>query len=316
MSAPAPAPASRSVAWRLAQLGLTAVVIALAVWKLWGQWSSASPAELRFQLNIPAFLAASAIVFVTYLVLIETWRRVLALLGAPVAFAPAARVWFASNLGKYIPGKIWTLTGLVVLVGREGVSAPAAGASAIVMTIAQVASGFAVVMFASTDVVRQLTGGTTALLVATAGMIASLAAAPLIAGQWNRLAVRLGREQLRVDVPFAAIVLALVGCTLSWFMYGLAFQLLVHSITGTSGPFFAYTAAYASSYLFGFLMIFAPGGIGARELALTTVLPVLGLSTPVQAAMITVVSRLWLTAVELLPSVIAAVRTAAASRPR
>src|SRR5690242_317834 len=110
------------------QITLTTALIVIAGWKLRGQWADASRAGVHFQVYWLALLAASAIVFATYLLLIETWRRVLELLGAPVAFAPAARVWFASNLGKYIPGKIWTLTGMVVLIGREGVPAPAASA--------------------------------------------------------------------------------------------------------------------------------------------------------------------------------------------
>ena len=137
--------------------------------------------------------------------------------------------------------------------------------------------------------------------------MASLAAAPLLARQWNRLAKRLGREQLSVTMPFSAVGIALLGCAISWWMYGIAFQFLIHAIFGEApGSIAAYTAAYASSYLVGLLFLPAPGGIGAREAALALVLPALGLATPAQAVVITVASRLWLTVVELVPSVIAA----------
>lgn len=257
-------------------------------------------------------LAASALVFVTYLLLIETWRRVLGRLGARVAFAPAARVWFASNLGKYIPGKIWTVTAMVVMIGKEGVPGPAAGASAVVMTVAQVATGFAVVILTSMRAVQEIAGGVVGVSIATAGMIGSLVAAPVIARQWNRIASRLGREQLSVAVPLSAVGIALAGCTVSWFIYGVAFRLLVYSLFGgASGPTSAYVAAYSASYLFGYLTLFAPGGLGAREVAMAALLPALGIATQAQAAVITIASRLWLTGVELVPSVIAALRSAA-----
>lgn len=305
------AAAARRWGWRVAQVVLTLALVAFAARQLWRQWSDASRVELRFDLNIGWMLAASALVFVTYLLLIETWRRVLNALGARVAFAPAARVWFASNLGKYIPGKIWTVTAMVVMIGREGVPGPAAGASAVVMTVAQVATGFAVVILTSLRAVQETAGGVVGVAIATVGMIACLAAAPLLAKQWNRIAARFGREQLSVDVPLSAVGIALAGCAVSWVLYGVAFRLLVYSLFGgAEGPMSAYVAAYSASYLVGYLTLFAPGGLGAREVAMAAVLPALGLATNAQAAVITIASRLWLTGVELVPSVIAALRSA------
>ena len=303
--------AVRRWAWRVAQVVLTLALVAFAARQLWRQWSHASRAELRFDLNVGWMLAASALVFVTYLLLIETWRRVLGRLGAHVAFSPAARVWFASNLGKYIPGKIWTVTAMVVMIGKEGVPAPTAGAAAVVMTLAQLATGFAVVILTSLRAVQETAGGVAGVAIATVGMIACLAAAPLIARQWNRIASRFGREQLSVDVPLSAVGIALAGCSVSWVLYGVAFRLLVYSLFGgAEGPTSAYIAAYSASYLFGYLTLFAPGGLGAREVAMAAVLPALGLATQAQAAVITIASRLWLTGVELVPSVIAALRSA------
>ena len=307
-------PARLPSAWRKqgVQVALVIAVVAFAAWQLWRQWTHASRVDLRFDIQVGWLLAASAIVFATYLMLVETWRQVLARLGAPVAFGPAARVWFASNLGKYIPGKIWTVTAMVVMIGRDGVPRAVAGASVVVVTIAQAATGFAVVMLTSMRAVREVAGGTTGVVVVTIGMAASLAAAPLLARQWNRLATRFGREQLSVTVPLSAVGVALVGCGISWWLYGLAFRLLVRAIFGeAAGSTSDYVAAYASSYLVGLLVLFAPGGIGAREAALAIILPALGLATQAQAVVITIVSRLWLTVLELVPSVIAATRSVA-----
>jgi glycosyltransferase 2 family protein len=292
------------------QLALTLALIGFAGWQLWRQWSHASRAALHLDIQPLWLVVASLLVLGTYVLLIETWRRILIQLGAPVAFAPAARVWFVSNLGKYVPGKIWQVSAMAVMIGEYGVSLAAASASAVVITIANVATGFAVVLIMSTATVRQLAGGFAGVLTVTLGLVMLLLAVPVLAGQWNKYAHRFGRAQLSINVPLSAIWIALAGCALGWLLYGVAFQLFVRSIVGSApGTTSAYIAAYTASYLIGYLTLFAPGGLGARELVLTTVLVPLGLATPAQAAVITVSSRLWLTALELLPSLAVLLRS-------
>ena len=303
--------------WRLVQLALTLVFVVFAAWYLWRQWSSAADARVRLRFD-PAWLAlASVIVLATYALLIETWRRVLAALGAPVAFAPAAVVWFVSNLGKYVPGKIWQLSAMTVMIGSHGVSVSAAGASAAVITIANIATGFAIVLLTSAATVRQLSGGIAAVVLVTVALLVALLATPLLARHWNQLARRLGREQLSVNIPLRAVWVAVGGCALSWLLYGLAFQYLVRSLIGdTRAPLMAYVTANTASYLLGYLAIFAPGGIGVREVALSAILVPLRIATAQQAVLITVASRLWLTVLEITPSLLALARAAGIRQSR
>jgi hypothetical protein len=69
---------------------LAIVVVAFAGLYLWRQWQSASREQLRVSLDVPRLLFASVIVLATYALLIETWRRVLAVYGSPVSFVDAA----------------------------------------------------------------------------------------------------------------------------------------------------------------------------------------------------------------------------------
>lgn len=300
--------------WRLVQLALTIVLVAFAGWYLWRQWSSVAGAGIAFDFDLLWLSVASVIVLATYALLIETWRQVLVRLGAPVAFAPAARVWFISNLGKYVPGKIWQVSAMTVMIGEHGVPLAAAGASAVVMTIANVATGLAVVLLISAPTVQQLAGGSTGVLAATIGLVLVLVAAPLLARQWNALARRLGRDQLAVSVPLSAVWIAVAGCAVSWLLYGVAFQFFVRALIGPgAAPTSAFITAHAASYLVGYLTLFAPGGIGARELVLSSVLVPLRIATAPQAAVITIASRLWLTVLEMAPSLIALARRGSAT---
>src|SRR3989475_142463 len=82
----------------------------------------------------PAWIAGSALtVLATYAMQIESWRRILAGWRQRLRFGAAARTWSLANLGRYVPGKVWSVAGLVVLAQRAGVQPGPAAASAFVI---------------------------------------------------------------------------------------------------------------------------------------------------------------------------------------
>ena len=309
MSAPAKAHGRSSAIWRSLQIALTVGVVGFAGWYLWKQWSAATENGYHFDFQIGWLIAGSAVILATFLLLVETWRRVLRQLGSDIPFWTAARIWFLSNLGKYVPGRIWAVTTMAMLAGEKGVPVGVVGASSVVVMVANVATGFAVVLVTSAGTVKRIAGGTAGVIAATIGLFVLLFAAPYIASHWNRFSERFHRAQLTVSIPQGAIVFAIVGCTLSWMLYGLAFMLFVRSLIGTtSAPYSAFVTANAASYLVGYLAIIAPAGIGFREVVLATILPPLRIATGPQAAVITIASRIWLTVLEILPALVALAR--------
>ena len=306
----------RSAAWKRVQVALTLVVVAFAVWYLWRQWSNVAENGVRFEFHMGWMLAASAIILATFLMLVEMWRRVLGELGFLLPYGAAARIWFVSNLGKYVPGRIWTLTSVAMMAGERGVPVGVSAASSILVMVANIATGFSVVLLMSAGAVQRIAGGTAGIVAVTAGLFILLIASPYIASHWNRLASRFPKLQLSVSIPRMAIVVAIVGCTLSWFMYGVAFMLFVRSLIGPpAAPYSAFVAANAAAYLVGYLAIVAPAGIGFREVAMATLLPALHISTAPQAAVITVASRIWLTVLEIVPSLVALMQKRRRARP-
>ena len=312
---------ARHRAWKTVQLVLTVAVVGFASWYLWGQWNAATDNGFRFEFQFGWLAAASAVVLVTFALLVETWRRVLQQLGFPLGFGTAARVWFVSNLGKYVPGRIWAVTTMAMMAGEHGVPVGVVGASSAVLIAANVATGFSVVLLMSVGTVQRLAGSVVAVVAATGALFVLLFATPYIATHWNRIARRFRRVELSVSIPPMAIVVAILGTSLSWLLYGLAFMFFVHAIIDpASQPYSSYVTANAAAYLVGFLAIIAPAGIGFREVALAKLLPALGIASGPQAAVITVASRIWLTVLEILPSLVALVRRrrelAASSVPR
>jgi glycosyltransferase 2 family protein len=289
---------------RALQLLLAVAFVWFAGRAIWQQLQDAR-GQVSFVPRRPVWLvAASALLVANYLVLVESWRRVLLAWGAHVPFGEASRVWFVSNLGKYVPGKVWQLSAMTLMLREHGISTLVAGAAAVVVTLGNVGAGFALAVgFGGARVLGQAYFAT---IVGLAVLGAALVLMPLLSPVVVHLLARWrGREYASLRVPATASLWAFAGCGLGWVMSGLAFRWFALGMVGdASRSPFLWIAAYSGSYLLGYIAVFAPGGFGVRELALATALPALGLASPADAAVLTLASRLWLTVLEVLPGVL------------
>jgi glycosyltransferase 2 family protein len=288
--------------WVAAQWVFAALVIWYAARSLAGHWSEAGDRLLAARPLWSLVGIATVLVLVSYVVLIDAWRRLLAAWSARLSWPHAARIWLASNLGKYVPGKIWSILAMGALARERGASAVAAGGSSLVMQAMSVVTGLAVAaVFGATT-----RGALWAAVLAVALTAVAIFAAPAIL---PRLALRLStitRRSIPAPVvPQRAVWLAAGTTVVAWLLTGFAFRLFCESLGVARGGTGAYIAVYAASYVAGFLALFAPGGIGVREGALIATMHRAGLATPAEAAVVAVASRIWLTVLELVPGFIA-----------
>jgi hypothetical protein len=106
-------------------------------------------------------------------------------------------------------------------------------------------------------------------------------------------------------LPPRAVGFAAIGNVAAWIIYGVAFQMLARGVLGAApGPTSSYVAVYTTSYIFGYLVLFAPAGVGFRESAMILMMPAAGLANPGDAAIMAVASRLWLTLLETVPGLL------------
>lgn len=292
--------------WRIAQTLLALALVGFAAWYLWLQWRSASAANLRIRVHGGWLATASLVVLATYAFLIEIWRRVLARFGSRISFRDAARIWFVSNLGKYVPGKVWQVTTMAAMLNRRGVGIAAAGSAAVAITIANVAAGFGLLLLVGVPAMKAIDGQMrSGVLIATLVLLVSLLAASFSTRFISRAAERVLRRPVPLTMPLAVIWLSIGGCAVAWLVYGIAFELFSISLLGPPrAPWLSYVAAYTVSYLVGYLVLVAPGGIGPREAVLAAVLIALSMATPAEATVVTVASRLWLTVLEIVPGLL------------
>jgi hypothetical protein len=117
---------------------------------------------------------------------------------------------------------------------------------------------------------------------------------------------RLARRPILLpEFRVRAVIIAVAGNAVAWGLYGIAFRIFAGSvIAGDGGPLHGYVVAWAGSYVLGYLFLFIPAGLGVRELFLQEMLTSYGLANPREAVVISLTSRVWLTALEILPGLV------------
>lgn len=295
---------------RWVQLAFVVAVLWFALWLLAGQWFEVRALGATLRPDWLRIAGSAALVLTSYGVLVATWRAVLGCWGATLPPFTAVRIWFVSNLGRYVPGKVWQVGAMGVMAERAGVSAVAAAGSSIVIAVVNLLVGFIVVAATGSALLEAALprAGIVPLMVLLATLVAGLAILPRLlptAIDWAQRVA--GRVVLRPhDAALAprAIWIAAAGCAVAWLLYGFAFRELAVGVLGAaSGDAPSYVAVFTLSYLLGFLAIFAPGGIGVREVSMGTLLVAAGLAAGPEAALLVITSRLWLTALEVVPGV-------------
>jgi glycosyltransferase 2 family protein len=251
--------------------------------------------------------ASTAAFALAYLVLIQTWRQIVASWDRELGFVEAARIWLVSGLGRYIPGKLWAIAAMGAMAQRAGVSPVAATGSSVLNVVVNIATGFVVVMATSWRLLALRYEGAAAVAVSIVVVaVVVLIAVPWLTPHLLRAAQRVtGRFAAEGTPPHRAIAYAVVGNVIAWVLYGLAFQLLALALFGSApGGLAAYVAVYALSYLVGYLALPAPAGVGVREGSMLVLMPAAGLASAPQAAVLAIASRLVLTILDIVPGLL------------
>jgi hypothetical protein len=301
------------------QLAIVAFVLWRAAVKLGGDWSEVRASSGALAPDWIRVALSMLLVLATYALLVHAWRVLVAAWGSRLGFVDAARIWSVSNLGRYIPGKLWSIAAMGMLARRVGVSPAAASGSAIVGTLVNLAAGFAVLLVAGSRVLPTLVPGyERAASALTVAVTVALLALPLLVGPLGRVAARLlRRDAAALVVPAPTLWLVVAANVVAWVGYGLAFRVFAGALAlGSAGNWLDYLAVFTGSYLIGYLVLVAPGGIGVRELAMAESLRALGLAGPGEAWLLAITSRLWLTVLELVPGLLFLARDAARRSPK
>ena len=256
------------------RLALLAVVLACCGYGLAVEWPGVRTALdgtpwYAVAGSVAAAMAASGAMMLA-------WRALLADLGSPLPAAMAAKVTFLGQLGKYVPGAIWSFAAHVELGYDQDVPRRRGAASVVAALGVTVAVGLAVAALglplASAAAARHYRWALAALPVILVCLC------PPVLGRLTDGALRALRlPRLERRPTWRGLAVAAGWTALGWLLLGLQAWLLLAGMTGRgAGVLLLAVGAYALACSAALVLVVFPNGIGAREVILIAALaPVL-----------------------------------------
>jgi hypothetical protein len=235
-------------------------------------------------------------------------------MGETLPWPAALRVFFVGQLGKYLPGGVWSVLAQMDLGGAAGARRRTVGAVALVVMGVNVTTGALVsavcLPFTSAHALHRAAW---VLVLVPAGLV--LLHPRVLTTVVNRALRLLRRDGLDMPLGWGGVLTAAAWSLVMWLCYGVHVALLARSLPhGQHRVLLLATGAYALAWVVGFVIVVAPAGAGAREGMLVVALAV-ALSSGAATA-VAIVSRLLMTAGDFVCAALAAAVGTRAVRPQ
>jgi uncharacterized membrane protein YbhN (UPF0104 family) len=225
------------------------------------------------------------------------WRALLADIGSKLSLPVAMRIFFVGQLGKYLPGSVWTVLVQADMASHLHVPRRRTGVTGLVTIGLSVLTGLLVGLPALPLLLQRSAGSSAWLLLAVPLLVVLVWPAllnRLIA--WGLRVLR--REPLEETLSTRAILTTVGLYALAWVLFGVHILVLALAVGGGTGVTLASLTGYALAGSLGMLTVILPAGLGARDGILALVLAsALPLSAGTAVAL---VSRFVVTLVDVL----------------
>lgn len=309
--------------WLTRALSLT-VTILILLWILKPikeQWPNVRGQILA---TSPIRFIAASLMFAAFLFLFRAvvWWQILAGFGHRLPVRAATRIWSISELARYLPGAIWQVIGRVYMVRPYGVSGPVSSTSQILEIFTFLLGN---VLIASLCLLyfglrRGVDGQARFWLITAMALVPALGFVlhpRVFYTVVNRILISIRKPPITQRLPGHRLVVLLGWVLVGLLWQSLAVWLITEDVLGLPlGKWWIVAGAYSLAWVAGFLAIWAPSGIGVREVVFMTVMLVVlppeirqhFANSPKDLtaflAFLSVLLRLWTTAGELMLAIV------------
>ncbi len=277
-----------------------AIVAAIFVFlgkMVWDNWNQVRDASFTFR-GLPLLLSTLLFTF-SYFIQIGAWYLITRRLNIALSPSETLGSWFTSQLGKYLPGKIWLLLSRFYFYQSKGKSKKNIIVALYLETVTMIVAAailFLLVLILHREFWLFSWSGGWLILLCLLGL--AFLHPRFLQKTLNWLLVKWKREPVSLPISYSQILRILCVCILSWMTGGIGFYLFVASVHPVMPHDILFlTGALAASSMLGLMAIFAPSGVGVREGALVYLLSFL-MATPI-AVIISVLTRIWMTLIEI-----------------
>lgn len=280
----------------VARWAVVVVIFGFIARSLVVNWDQLSGADLHFDIWL---LVLSMLLLTTWMIgQAGIWHLLTITVHVAIPLPKAMAAWFYSQLGKYIPGKVFLYLARLHFYVREGRPAgPVTLAFGVEFVGNLAAAVFTALVAGLTVDVPGFDRYRWLLVVALVMFLVALHPRLL---EWSiKQAARLmKRTPFPVTLTYSQILRFLGLYVLNWLLFGVALYVFVRSFYDLELSSILYlTGAISLAGMIGILAVFAPSGLGVREGVLAILLDQ-AMPTAV-ALVVSIASRIWLTVVEL-----------------
>jgi glycosyltransferase 2 family protein len=275
------------------RLGLAVLVLAAVTIAIARNWAEVS-ADIR---RVPgqALTLAAVLCAVPPILTMLGWRIILADLGSPLHLAPAGGVFYVGQLGKYLPGSVWSVVAQAEMGARLHIPRRRSAVVGLVSVGLAAICGLIVGLPALPLLFSRNESAS------SAGWVLLLVLPLMAVAFWPRLlnwgiarGLRLmRREALEHELSGRAVLLASLTFIAAWLASGLHVFVLSRSIAAGDVDLrslvLASVAGFALASSLAMFSVILPAGLGIREGLLVLLLA--SVISPSTAAAVVVLSR-------------------------
>ncbi len=224
------------------------------------------------------------------------WQLLLEKFGHRLGFTKSYSIYYISQLGRYVPGRVWSYLGAAYLASKEEIPFRDSLVTSLMLTLLNTLVGPCVLISA-----LAFSGEFEiwAVLLANVGYFALCAA--VLRSDWPRKVVGffLRRQDREMgELPFRFAFKEWLHVTalhyLAWLLWGLGYWFAVNAVFSLDARLaVVFVGMYGVAILAGLYALFVPGGLGVRE-SVNTWMMSFFIAQPLAAA-ISLLVRFWYT---------------------
>ena len=266
---------------------------------VWDHWNQVK--DTPFTLRPFPFILSTLIFAFSYFIQIWAWYLITLKLEIALSPSETLKTWFYSQLGKYLPGKIWLFLSRFHFYESRGKSKKAISIALYLETVTIImAAGLiflaALIFFREIRLFYSWRHPGWLVLLFLLGFI--FLHPRVLQKILNWALIHFKREPVSLSISYSDVLWILFVCIISWVIGGVGFYLFVDSVYPVAPQYILFlTGALAISSTLGLIAIFAPSGLGVREGALVYLL--LFMMPPPVAVIISILTRIWMTLIEI-----------------
>ncbi len=207
------------------------------------------------------------------------------------------RVWFFSQVAKYIPGSLWQVAARSIFYVRRGVPLGTASASTLWELVATLVGSLLICLFSFILNIESTLAQLSALV---ALLLVILAISFYLTWPWQLLlTLRIGLARRMLDAlaqlgttRHRMIIELMALSAIVWLIIGVGFYYLAVAFGASHGlSWWQAAISFNVAYSIGFLVVIAPTGLGVREVVLAFLLA--AYFDPPTLAVFVLAARLW-----------------------